>query len=93
MSGKRISLDYLVRDVSSNHRITLKESREIVLNLFEVIRRTMADGGSVHIPDFGVFYAVTKPAGFVMNPCDGKQIYRDQEKQVPKVRFSTRDLR
>ena len=92
MSGKRISLDSIVRDVASKHILTHKESRVIVRGIFSLIRQTMVEGDSVHIPNFGIFYAATKPAGMVMNPRDGVMVYRDS-REVPKVRFSTGVLR
>jgi nucleoid DNA-binding protein len=53
----------------------------------------MIDGGSVHLPCFGVFRGVTKPAGMIVNPKTRmKNVYREEHK-VPKMKFSYNVLR
>jgi nucleoid DNA-binding protein len=73
--------------------LTLQESNDVVRQVFEIIRQTMIDGGSVHLPRFGVFRGVTKPAGMAMNPKTGKKCVYREEHKVPKMKFSYDVLR
>jgi nucleoid DNA-binding protein len=91
--AERIGINEIIRAVAKTNMLTLQESSNVVRQVFDIIRQTMIDGGSVHLQSFGIFRGVMKPAGMVMNPkTKMKNVYRE-EHMVPKMKFSYNMLR
>ena len=82
-----LSADNLAGIVSNKHRITKKESREVINLIFSTIADRLRDGTETWIPLFGKFYAVQKPERMVMNPRVGRMML-GAPKVVPRVRWS-----
>jgi nucleoid DNA-binding protein len=91
--AERIGMNEIAREVSKHQMLTVNEANAVVREVFEMIRQTMIDGGSVNLPSFGIFMTVTKPAGFVMNPKTGTKSVYKEERRLPKMRFSYNILR
>jgi nucleoid DNA-binding protein len=83
-----ISAKQLAGIISSRHRITKKESREIIALIFTTIAEGFKSGTETWVPLFGKFYCVHKPEGrIVWNPREGRMMI-GKAKIVPRVRWS-----
>ena len=84
-----VSANELARIVSSRHRITKVECRQIVDLIFQSIAIGLRTGTDTRVPLFGVFTSVQRPQRLVWNP-------RKQTKTVgaarvvPHVRWSSK---
>ena len=90
--AERIGINEIIRTVAEDQRLTIQESTGVVRQVFEIIRQSMIHDVSVHIPCFGVFRGVMKPAGMVVNPKTGVKLYREGHR-VPRIKFSYTVLR
>jgi DNA-binding protein HU-beta len=73
--------------ISSQHRVTKKEAREIIDLIFSTIAEGIKNGTETWIPGFGKFYSVCKPERLVRNPREGRMVV-GKPKIVPHVRWS-----
>lgn len=83
-----LSAKQLSRIVSSKHRLTQRESRQIIDLVFSTIADGFKNGKETWIPMFGRFCAVYKPEGrIVWNAREGRMMV-GRAKIVPRVRWS-----
>jgi nucleoid DNA-binding protein len=82
-----ISAKQLAGIISSRHRITKKEAREIIALIFSTIAEGFKNEVETWIPLFGKFCCVKKPERMVRNPREGRMMI-GKPKIVPRVRWS-----
>jgi DNA-binding protein HU-beta len=88
MLSDNINAEMLANIVSSKHRITKLEARQVVDLIFTSIATGMQNGIQTRIPKFGVFCVQHKPARMVMNPRKGVMV-QGVAKVSPRVRWSS----
>jgi nucleoid DNA-binding protein len=92
MKKKHITSDGLARLITSKHRLTLEESRQIVDQIFEKISDGLRNDVETWVVGFGKFCVQKKPSRMVVNPKTGK-MFMGRPKTLPRVRWSSVLLR
>lgn len=87
MTRNYVSANDLAGFIARKHRISKKESRQVIDLVFASIAHSLREGRETWIPEFGKFHTDQKPERPVMNPRFGR-IQIGKPKVIPRIRFS-----